>query len=83
MTGKYFHPVSTFICHRARLLGQYFHIFLHFWHFAEAGGRSQGAEASAAVYYVAGEVDWEIALKLPIVIVPPPTNCPFSASPFN
>ena len=30
--------------------------------------RSQGAEASAVVYY--GALDWEIALKLPIVIVP-------------
>ena len=82
MTGKYFHPVSSFICHTARLLGQYFHIFCAFLAFCcSTGGRSldpRGAEASAGLYY--GAVDWEIALKLPIVIVPPPpppSNCPF------
>ena len=63
-------------------------VLLHFWHFApvfcgssaflafcfgEIFG-SQGAEASTGLYY--GALEWEIALKLPIVIVPPPSQLP-------
>ena len=35
---------------------------------------SQGAKASTGLYY--GALEWEIALKLPIVIVPPPSQLP-------
>ena len=49
-----------------------FLVFLAFC-FGEIFG-SQGAEASTGLYY--GALEWEIALKLPIVIVPPPSQLP-------
>ena len=68
-----FAPILAFFCTFGILLQ--FLWFLAFLAFClgEIFG-SQGAEASTGLYY--GALEWEIALKLPIVIVPPPSQLP-------
>ena len=73
--GQIFSSCFKFYMSQRWIAGTIFSHFVHFWHFAEAGGRSQGTEASAAVYYGEGEVDWgRWTGKLP-------WNCPLSLSP--
>ena len=72
MTGKYFHPVSSLLCHSAGLLGQYFHILYIFGILLRQAGDPMGRRRQQPC--IRGERWRRWTGKLP-------WNCPLSLSP--